>query len=167
MTRPGSVARRCPIDHLFRFWLLPRHGFGLRHCLIYSREVPPEPSGYIVLGRMACATGSTFGDNTSPGNFEVIAIARKQLAKTIWSQDDTVTLAKPYLPHIELAPPPPPTLAENAQFVHAERNSMNPGVFDHHGYRLPPQFDHHVDENLYGDVAEHMLRTVSSSVLAL
>jgi hypothetical protein len=119
----------------------------------------------IVLDRMVCATGSTFGDNSSPGNFEPIADARKQLAQYLWHQEDTVALAKKYLPQLELAPPP--TAAEIAQFVPAERDSTNLGVFDPQGHRLPPQFDHHVDDNLYADVGEHLLRAVSASVLAL
>jgi hypothetical protein len=119
----------------------------------------------IVLGRMVCATGSTFGGNSSPGNFEPIADARKQLAKFLWHQADTVSLAQKYLPPLELAPPP--TAVEIAQFVPAERDSQNLGVFDTHGKRLSPQFDHHVDDNLYADVGEHLLRAVSASVLAL
>jgi hypothetical protein len=87
------------------------------------------------------------------------------MAQYLYSQDDTVALAKPYLPKLELAPPP--TLADIAQFVPAERDWINHGVFDQHGCRLPPQFDHHVDDNLYADVAEHLLKVVSSSVLAL
>jgi hypothetical protein len=118
----------------------------------------------VIQGRMVCATGSTFGDNTSPGNFEPIADARKELAINLWPNKDTVELARPYLPPIKLAPPP--TAAEVAQFVPAESDALNPGVFVN-GRRLPPQFDHHVDDNLYADVGEHLLQTVSASVLAL
>jgi hypothetical protein len=118
----------------------------------------------IVLGQMVCATGSTFGDNSSPGNFEPVADARKQLAQYLYLQPDTIELARQYFPQIKLAPPPTPE--EVAQFVPAERDSLNPGVMLN-GHRLPPQFDHHVDDNLYADVGEHLLQAVSASVLAL
>jgi hypothetical protein len=119
----------------------------------------------LVMGRMVCATACTFGGNTSPGNFEPNADARRQIAKYWYSRDDAVSLARQYLPQIELAAPP--TSAEIAQFVPAESDTLNRGVFDQDGRRLPPQFDHHVDDNLYADVGEHLVRAVSASVLAL
>jgi hypothetical protein len=44
---------------------------------------------------------------------------------------------------------------------------VNTGVLDTSRRRLPPQFNHHVDDNIYCDVAEHMAQTVSASALAL
>lgn len=60
-----------------------------------------------------------------------MADARKQLATHFWSQDDTMELARPYLPQLELAPPP--TSAEIARFVPAERDTLNRGVFNQQG----------------------------------
>ena len=120
---------------------------------------------YQPLDLFAVATGMTFGDNTSPSNFEPLADARRQLAQYLWHQPDTVERAAPYLPDISFAPEPTP--AEIATFVQAEPDSIHQGVFTQEGSRRSPPFAHHVDDNLYADVKEHMLRTVSSSILAL
>jgi hypothetical protein len=39
---------------------------------------------FVIAGHLACLTGMTFGDNTSPSNFEPIADAKRQLAKYLW-----------------------------------------------------------------------------------
>ena len=119
----------------------------------------------VVAGFLSCATGMTFGDNTSSANFDPIAEARKELARYLWSQPDTIARASTHLPAIELANPP--TSAEVDCFVRAEADSANTGILDSLGHRLPPQFDHHVDDNIYCDVAAHMAQTVSASALAL
>jgi hypothetical protein len=48
-----------------------------------------------------------------------------------------------------------------------DADSMHKGVLDNRGNQLVPQFDHHVDNNIYADVGKHMYTTVCSSVLAL
>jgi hypothetical protein len=110
-------------------------------------------------------TGGTFGDNSTPSNFAVIAWARCQDAQQRWRQVDTIERAIPYLPPVELAPPP--SAEEIAEFCPAEQDTLNSGVLDASGNRLPPQYDHHVDENLYADVQQYMRLAVSASVLAL
>ena len=62
---------------------------------------------------------------------------------------------------------PPPTPAEIATFVPTQIDSLNPGVLDAQGNHLPPQYDHHVNNNTYADIAKYLLLTVSASVLAL
>ena len=119
----------------------------------------------IIAGHLACSTGMTFGDNTSPSNFEPIADARRQLAKYLWKQSDTISQTTKFLHAIQLATPPSTT--ETKSFVRADADSMNGGVVDSNGNRMTPQFDHHVDDNIYADVGEHMYKTVCSSVLAL
>ena len=119
----------------------------------------------IMAGHLACSTGMTFGDNTSPSNFEPIADARRQLARYLWMQPDTVSETKKYLPTIQLAEPP--TRDEIKNFTRAEADSINSGVMNEVGERLPPQFDHHVDDNIYADVGEYMMQTLCASVLAL
>jgi hypothetical protein len=66
---------------------------------------------------------------------------------------------------LELAPPP--TSVEIAKFVPAQPDTLNRGVFDQQGRPLPPQFDYHVDDNLYANEGEHLVRVVSASILAL
>ena len=119
----------------------------------------------VVAGFLSCATGMAFGDNTSSANFDPIAEARKELARYLWSHPDTVTRAASHLPTIELATPP--TTAEVDCFTRAEADSLNRGILNASGHRSPPQFDHHVDDNIYCDVAAYMAQTVSASALAL
>ena len=120
----------------------------------------------VLSGYMSVSTGLTFGDTTSPANFDPIAETRKALAKYLWKQPDTVAQAAVYLPRLELANPMTPT--EIADIVPAQADLLNQGVLDSAtGQRLPPQFDHHVDDDIYADVASFMPLTVSSSALAL
>jgi hypothetical protein len=119
----------------------------------------------VIAGHLACSTGMTFGDNTSPSNFEPIADARRQLAKYLWKQSNTISLTTKLLPAIQLAAPPSAT--DTQSFVRADADSINRGVMDSNNERSAPQFDHHVDDNIYADVSEYMHRTVCSSVLAL
>ena len=111
-------------------------------------------------------TGLTFGDNTSPSNWEPIARARQQLAQHLWhNHDSTMEKAKPYLPEFNFAPPATP--AERALFTRAIADSINTGVFDKEGNRRSPTFDHHVDDNMYADIQEYIPRAVAASVVAL
>ena len=119
----------------------------------------------VLTGHLACSTGMTFGDNTSPSNFEPIADARRQLAKYLWKQPDTIAQTTKFLDAIQLAELPSVDVVRS--FVRADADSIHKGVLDSKGNRLPPQFDHHVDDNIYADVGEHMYKTVCSSVLAL
>jgi len=48
---------------------------------------------YLIADVLAAATGTTFGDNTSPGNWEPIARARQELAQHFWHQPDIVACA--------------------------------------------------------------------------
>ena len=119
----------------------------------------------VLSGYLSCSTGMTFGDNTSPSDFEPIADARQQLAKYLWYQHDTISRTAKHLPTIQLAAPP--TDSEVRSFTRADADSTHRGVLDEWGKRLAPQFDHHVDDNIYADVGRHMYKTVCASVLAL
>jgi hypothetical protein len=82
-------------------------------------------------------TGQTFGDNTSPSNFEAVPNCRSQHAQALWHRPDTIAWALPLLPAI--AHQDPPTLAGAASFVQANCNSLNPGALDALGNRRPPR----------------------------
>ena len=111
-------------------------------------------------------TGLTFGDNTSPSNWEPVARARQQLAQTLWSNPNIITKAIQYLPKFTFAEPATPI--ERKNFTTAIADSMNQGVFDViTGKRKPPQFNHHVDDNMYGDISELMPRAAAASIISL
>lgn len=120
----------------------------------------------IVCGLACLNTGGTFGDNTTPSNFDPIALARRLLAKYLWLHDpDSLADAAQFLPPVETSPPPTPE--DIAAFCPADPDPLNPGVLDAAGHRLPPQFDMHVDDNMYADILHFLLRTIQASVAAL
>ncbi|CAJ1950359.1 unnamed protein product [Cylindrotheca closterium] len=120
---------------------------------------------FSIFGFLFFCTGLTFGGNTCPSNFEIIALSRMTLARFLWSQASTIARVLRYLPAISTSPEPTPD--EIAQFTPAEADSINKGVFIPDGSRIPPNFDHHVDDCLYVDVAKTLRQTIASSVQAL
>ena len=111
-------------------------------------------------------TGGTFGDNTSPSNFDPIGLARRQLAQFLWRTSSTLKekILK-FLPPLRTAAPPTPE--EVSSFVQADRDELNPGVLDEEGERLPPPYNMHVDDALYADIEQYLEHTVCASVGAL
>ena len=120
---------------------------------------------FMLFGFIFFCTGLSFGDNTSPAQWEVVALVRQQLAQFLWFVASTIPRVHSYLPPLKLAPLP--TASEISAFTPAERDSQNLGVFDTANQRKSPSYDHHVDDNLYADVAKHLRQTISASILAL
>jgi hypothetical protein len=120
---------------------------------------------FIPLDYMAVATGATFGDCTSPSNWDPIAQARQQMARHLWSESDIVHRAAPFLPHINISKAPGKEIRDS--LTRADADSKNCGIFRADGSRMLPPFAHHVDDNMYADVAEHLTRTISASVISL
>lgn len=116
-------------------------------------------------GTLMMNTGLTFGDNTSPSNWEPIARARQQLAQSLWHTDNIIARAAPYLPPFTFAPPATP--AERKAFTRAIPDSINTGVIGPNGKRRAPMYDHHVDDNMYADITEFLPRAAAASVIAL
>ena len=109
------------------------------------------------------STGQTFGDSPSPANFEPMARGRQQYAQHLWHQVDTLLLAAPCVPRLRFqAPPTDPSI-----FFQPTADSFHTGVFDCHGARRSPTYDHHVDDNICGDVEEIVPLGVAASILAL
>ena len=110
--------------------------------------------------------GLTFGDNSSPSNFEPVARARQQTAQHLWHKPEFIfEKAGPYLPQFKFAPPA--TDAERAAFAVAIPDTINVGVLDLNGNCRAPTYDHHVDDNMYGDITELIPRAAAASVVAL
>jgi hypothetical protein len=102
-------------------------------------KYPPNLAGLhckIAKGVMFVDTGQTFGNNTSPSNFEAVPNCRSQHAHALWHRLGTIARALPLL--LAIAHQDPPTLAEAASFVQANRDSLNPGALDALGNRCPP-----------------------------
>jgi len=117
-------------------------------------------------GRFAMSTGSTFGGCFPPSNWAAVARARQQAARYLWMDpDDTVSKAAAFLPPVTFEPLP--SRMTIAGFTSAEPDSQNLGVLNPDGSRKPPPYHHHVDDNVYADVKEHMVLTLSASALGL
>jgi hypothetical protein len=117
----------------------------------------------ILFGFLFMSTGQTFGNSPSPGNFEPLARARQQYAQFLWAQADTLLRAAPYMPSIQFQAPP----IDPSVFLQSTADSLNMGVFNCDGSRRSPTYDHHVDDNIYGDVQEFVSLGVAASILAL
>ena len=52
-------------------------------------------------------------------------------------------------------------------FAQANADSLNPGVKDRHGNRLPPGYHPYVDDHLYSDIAEYFALVVAASIVSL
>ncbi len=117
----------------------------------------------LLFGFLFMSTGQTFGDSTSPANFEPVARARQQYAQYLWQQADTLLRAAPYMPTLQFQAPP----ADSRVFFQSTPDSLNTGVFHLDGSRRSPTYDHHVDDNIYGDVEEFVPLGVAASILAL
>ncbi|CAB9523035.1 unknown protein [Seminavis robusta] len=69
-------------------------------------------------------TGGTFGDNTSPSNWDTIGQARRQLAWNLWLEDPTVEArVLPHIPPIQMAEVP--TVVELEAFELADADGIN------------------------------------------
>jgi len=122
-------------------------------------------STFLIFGFLFLCTGLSFGNNTCPANWEVVALSRMMLARFLWSQASTIERVRQFLPTISTADPP--TTLEVASFTPASPDSTHTGVFHADGSRRPPTFDHHVDDCLYAEVKAFLPQTIASSVLAL
>jgi hypothetical protein len=120
---------------------------------------------YLVYGVLYMATGQTFGDTGSPGNFNAIPDARQQVAMYLWQQCTIISQAAPYTPAIEMAPLPEPSVID--MFICANPDLQNQGVFDVDGSRLPPTHDHHVDDLMSAKIGDLLPCTIAASILSL
>lgn len=134
---------------------------AFRHCKYNPNLVALHAC--ILFGFIFLSTGQTFGDIPGPSNFEPIARARQQYAQYLWYKPDTLLLAAQYMPELQFQPQP----TDLTIFFPSTPDALNMGVFNRDGSRRAPTYDHHVDDNIYGDVAEFVSLGVAASILAL
>jgi hypothetical protein len=119
---------------------------------------------FVVNDFLGLATGQTFGGTASPGNFEVAAIARQQHAAYLWAHQPNEVLQ---LAHEFVQQMPFHTGPLDLAFASANADSLNHGVLDAYGHRVPPPSPHQVDDCMFADVPEHMPLTAGASMVAL
>ena len=95
----------------------------------------------------------------------MIARTRQQLAQHLWEDASYLDEARDYIPQIRL--PPRLTAFEILELATADKDHIHTGVLRPDGSRIPPRYNHWVDDNMYADIGPYMFRTVAASVLAL
>ena len=60
-----------------------------------------------------------------------------------------------------------PNKGDTRPFAQANVDSLNPGVEDRYGNRLPPGYHPHVDDHLYADIAKYFALAVAASIVSL
>jgi len=121
--------------------------------------------GLRVLGHLWFMARLTFGDCSSPPNFEPIAIARRWMAKYYYNLPNVVELAAKHMPNIQVVTP---SEADIASIMQIPPDSKNPGMISVNGQAADtPPYVHHVDDNLYGSLEHNIHRAVAASILGL
>ncbi|KAG7354495.1 hypothetical protein IV203_003851 [Nitzschia inconspicua] len=123
--------------------------------------------GFVVDGYLGFATGQTFGDTASPGNFEIPAIARQQHAAYLWlhKQEEVLHRARHFIAKMSFLNEA--TFRDKGSFSSANADSCNHGVLFPDGSRRPPPYPHQVDDCLFADTIELMPLTAAASMIAL
>jgi hypothetical protein len=80
-------------------------------------------------------TGQTFGDCTSPSNWDSFEKAHSELAQSLWASPTTISRVQAHLPPLSTYASPLP--ADVASFTPAYADSQNPGIFRPDGSRRP------------------------------
>jgi hypothetical protein len=116
---------------------------------------------------LGAATGSTFGNCTSPHNFEVFAIARKEHASYLWEiePEEMLKHASEFVSQMVL--PDKATPLEWPTFAQAKVDELSKGVIRPDGSRLPPPYPDQVDDCLFTNIIGYMKRTSSVSLSLL
>ena len=108
-------------------------------------------------------SASIFGSNTSPPNFESIARARTELATALVDDSSFDEYKSSWAARVTFSPPPD----DIVQYVRAHQDALNPGVLLADGTPAPTPFHMYVDDNMYTDIIERMLRAIAASIDSL
>jgi len=118
-------------------------------------------AGYAVFN-----AGGTFGGCATPSNWDVMARAIIAMAQHLWIHLPTIVeQASMYLPKPLEFETEPHQL--EGGFSQALSDSKHQGVLQANGRRLPPQFDHHVDDACFADIKEYFPRTFAACLIAM
>ena len=114
-------------------------------------------------GKLALSTGNTFGNTNCPFNFDQPATARTQHASYLWTHrsDECIEKEKEHLALLTTE-----EVDTTLDFTQAERDSLNPGVFDDNDNRLGAVYVGHVDDTIYASTKVDLERTVACSLVS-
>jgi len=58
-------------------------------------------------------------------------------------------------------------MSADIPFGQANRDALNPGVYDENGKRKPTSFTAHVDDNVYAEIAKYLRRAIAVSMVSV
>jgi hypothetical protein len=134
-----------------------------RQCKYHPNVISAK--GFIIGSFLFIPTGQTFGDTSSPSNFEPIARAREALSSEYSKGLHTIQHYPDYIDNVEFTPPPLPGFP----FAQARPDRFNPGappaITD---TIIPTAYHMHVDDNLYAAPGiDHMKWAMRCSIAGL
>jgi len=156
---PEIVFATAELRHLIRIYNL-RISFPNSEIRIMDDDVTaafkqvkfnPElvaSKGYCVKNIVALNVAQSFGDCSSPPNFEPFAQSRAAVGEYLSETNTSVPSFSEYLDNVVFEPNPP----TDTVFVPAIKDKYNQGVMDENDKRKPTEFNMHVDDNLYAEV---------------
>jgi hypothetical protein len=110
------------------------------------------------------AVAQTFGDTTSPPNWDPFSRATCQVARHLLSLPNSIPPHDHYMSRVTITDPPAPN---STRFTPVVRDRFNPGKIDQQGYTLPPNYAMHVDDKIYADISqERILLAVRAAITA-
>jgi len=128
---------------------------------IYNCEIIPA-KGFLFENHLHFAVGQTFGDKSSPSNFEPFARARCALAQHFWLTKEEVPQYSDYLDHVQFDAPP----EKDTIFTPVVADKYTPGVLRPNGTRRPTRHFMFVDDAMYADIGERMELAMRYSIHA-
>ena len=125
----------------------------------YNPQVVPA-KGFLFENHLHFAVGQTFGDKSSPSNFEPFARARCALAQHYWRINAQVPEYPDYLDHVKYDAPPDASTV----FTQVRPDKYLHGVHRSDGSRLPTHYFMFVDDAMYADIRPRMNMAMRYSV---
>ncbi len=110
------------------------------------------------------AVAQTFGDTTSPPNWDPFSRATCQVARHLLSTPDSIPPQDHYMSHVSISDP---LALKPIQFTQVIHDRFNPGKIDQNGCTLPPNYAMHIDDKIYADISqERILLAVRAAITA-
>jgi len=117
-------------------------------CISKDNLEVVKGKAYVLKSISALSVGQTFGDCSSPANFEPITRAQTALAEHYSATNTPVPDFPEYLEKVQFCPEPDATIT----FAPAVADKFNPGVLDSTGKQKLTKFSMHVNNSQYTEV---------------
>ena len=110
------------------------------------------------------AVAQTFGDTTSPPNWDPFSRATCQIASNLLNMNVDLPTHQTYMNKVKVSPDPE---YKSITFTKATKDKFNPGKLTDQNTVSPPNFAMHVDDKIYAAASiDHILRATRASITA-